>query len=178
MPCRSSVDAKSEIREQPSKVTKTTKLGMEIESDDDDDDGALVVKEESKTVPNGSFSSGFLKSKNLFNLRLSTDFGSKLSFDNTSPLPRKSPVTPYSRQTSSSDSQKSALSANSLQPPSEWENGNVNGGIHRIRKNSNSSSYSVSEGTTVTDNFTMNRSEYSCLIIHEQLSPSFVCLFA
>lgn len=134
------------------KSPKTTKLGMEIDSDEDDDE-IDCAKEEPKVIKNGSFSSGFLRNRNLFNLRLSTDSTSSSSRlminDNcsnpssASPLPKKSPITPYSRQTSSSDSQKSA---NSLQQPqimmSEncWESGNPSS--HR-RRNSISSCYSI-----------------------------------
>jgi hypothetical protein len=99
------------------KLPKTTKLGMEIESDEDDDeiDNNPQHKDDTRIFKNGSFSSSFLRNRNLFNLRLSTDSNSRLTIDSSSnlTLPKKSPVTPlYSRQTSSSDSQKSA---NSLQ---------------------------------------------------------------
>lgn len=157
MPARTNGDLKTDSRgEQAPKITKTTKLGMEIESDEDEDDAA--GREDQKIVKNGSFSSNFLKSRNLFNLRLSTDFGSRLTFDNNSPLPKKSPVTPYSRQTSSSDSQKSA---NSLQPQTaDWESTSPNSVLHRQRRNSISSCYSISEGTAAAlEKFTMNQSE-------------------
>lgn len=159
IPSRSNGDLKSEARELPPKVTKTTKLGMEIDSDEDEDDGAdITMKDEQKFVKNGSFSSNFLKSRNLFNLRLSTDSGSRLTFDSNSSLPKKSPVTPYSRQTSSSDSQKSA---NSLQPQiSEWESGSPNNVLHRQRRNSISSCYSITEGSSATENFMMTQSEW------------------
>lgn len=150
-------DFKGDSREQPPKVTKTTKLGMEIESDEDDDDGAEAAKDEQKIIKNGSFSSNFLKSRNIFNLRLSTESASRLAFDSNS-LPKKSPVTPYSRQTSSSDSQKSG---NSLQPQStDWENPPSNGSSHRQRRNSISSCYSISEGSPANESFTMKQSEY------------------
>lgn len=154
-------ESKAETRgaEQPPKVTKTTKLGMEIESDEDEDDGGESVagREEQKVVKNGSFSSNFLKSRNLFNLRLSTDCVSRLTIDSTSPLPKKSPVTPYSRQTSSSDSQKSA---NSLQPQvgMDWEGGSPSAML-RQRRNSISSCYSISEGSPALESFTMNQSK-------------------
>ena len=158
IPSHSNEDLKHEARQHLQKVTKTTKLGMEIESDEDDEDGSVeTTKEEQKIVKNGSFSSNFLKSRNLFNLRLSTDFGSRLTFDGTSPLPKKSPNTPYSRQTSSSDSQKSA---NSIQPQiSEWESGTPNGVSHRQRRNSISSCYSISEKSPAIEMFSMNQSE-------------------
>lgn len=158
IPSRSNGDLKCEPREQPPKVTKTTKLGMEIESDEDDDEGVDATKDEQKIVKNNSFSSNFLKSRNLFNLRLSTDTGSRLTLDGNSSLPKKSPVTPYSRQTSSSDSQKSA---NSLQPQvTEWESGSPNSVLHRQRRNSISSCYSISETSgALNDNFTMNQSK-------------------
>jgi hypothetical protein len=157
LPSRSNGDAKSEARDHPPKVIKTTKLGMEIESDEDEDDGMEIPREEQKIVKNGSFSSSFLKSRNLFNLRLSTDSGSKFTFDLNSPLPKKSPVTPYSRQASSTDSQKSA---NSLQPQTnESEGASPNSVIVRARRNSISSCYSISEGC-VTESFTMNQSEF------------------
>lgn len=123
-----------------------------------------MPKEEQKIVKNGSFSSNFLKSRNLFNLRLSTDFGSRLTFDGTSPLPKKSPITPYSRQTSSSDSQKSA---NSIQPPlSDWESGTPNGVSHRTRRNSISSCYSITEKSPAMANemFSMNQSELNTFL--------------
>lgn len=159
MPARANGDLKADPRgEHAPKITKTTKLGMEIESDEDEDDGGTAGREDQKIVKNGSFSSNFLKSRNLFNLRLSTDFGSRLTFDGNSPLPKKSPVTPYSRQTSSSDSQKSA---NSLQPQTaDWESTSPNSVLHRQRRNSISSCYSISEGTAAAlEKFTMNQSE-------------------
>lgn len=138
---------------QPIKVTKTTKLGMEIDSDDDDEE--TDVLKDVQNLKNGSFSSNFLKSRNLFNLRLSTEPASRFAFDSTSPLPKKSPNTPYSRQTSSSDSQKSA---NSLQPQAnEWESGTPNGCTHRQRRNSISSC--VSESASAAETFTMNQRE-------------------
>lgn len=140
----------SEVREQPVKAPKMTKLGMEIDSDDEEED--------EKIVKSGSFSSSFLKSRNLFNLRLSTDSGSRLTFSDSNSLPKKSPVTPYSRQTSSSDSQKSA---NSPKPQNnEWENNGTNGS-HRPRRNSISSCYSITESlSTANETFTMNLSEF------------------
>lgn len=159
MPARANGDSKADSRgEQAPKLTKTTKLGMEIESDEDEDDNGVGGREDQKIVKNGSFSSNFLKSRNLFNLRLSTDFGSRLTFDNSTPLPKKSPVTPYSRQTSSSDSQKSA---NSLQPQTaDWESTSPNSLLHRQRRNSISSCYSISEGNAgALEKFTMNQSE-------------------
>lgn len=158
LPSHSNGDLQSDVREASSKVAKTTKLGMEIESDEEEDE---VVGETSKIVKNGSFSSALLKSRNLFNLRLSTDSGSRLTFDGNLSLPKKSPNTPYSRQTSSSDSQKSA---NSLQPQSaDWESGTPNG--HRVRRNSISSCYSISEASSATDGFTINQSESECFCI-------------
>lgn len=155
LPSRSNGEAKREARDHPVKAVKTTKLGMEIDSDDDDD-GAENPNEGHKIVKNGSFSSSFLRSRNLFNLRLSTDLGTKFTFDLASPLPKKSPVTPYSRQTSSSDSQKSA---NSLQPQTnESDSVSPNGVVVRVRRNSISSCYSISEGSA-TESFTMNPSE-------------------
>lgn len=162
MPTRSNGDLKCDAREQPPKVTKTTKLGMEIESDEDEEDGAEAIKDEHKINKNGSFSSGFLKSRNLFNLRLSTDSGSKITFDSNLSLPKKSPITPYSRQTSSSDSQKSATS---LQPQmTEWESGTPNSASHRQRRNSISSCYSIVEGSPAVESFTMNQSELMLLV--------------
>lgn len=157
LPSHSNDASQSDVREASSKVAKTTKLGMEIESDEEEDE----VVETSKIVKNGSFSSALLKSRNLFNLRLSTDSGSRLTFDGSLSLPKKSPITPYSRQTSSSDSQKSA---NSLQPQSaDWESGTPNG--HRVRRNSISSCYSISEASSANDGFTINQSESECLCI-------------
>lgn len=155
-------ELKTVARGEPPKVIKTTKLGMEIESDEDEDDGFenTAGKEEHKSAKNGSFSSSFLKSRNLFNLRLSTDCGSRLTIDNISPLPKKSPVSPYSRQTSSSDS--SQKSANSLQPQAamDWESGSPSSlTLHRQRGNSMSSCYSISEGSPALESFTMNQSE-------------------
>lgn len=157
IPNRLNGDAPCDSREQPPKVTKTTKLGMEIESDEDDEESA---RDEQKIIKNGSFGSNFLKSRNLFNLRLSTDAGSKFTFDTSiSPLPKKSPISPYSRQTSSSDSQKSA---NSLQPPLDLDNGTPNGVAHRQRRNSISSCYSINEGSSsANETFTMNQSEWN-----------------
>lgn len=138
---------------------KTTKLGMEIESDDEDEE-TDVLKDEQKILKSGSLSSNFLKSRNLFNLRLSTESASRFTFDNTSPLPKKSPNTPYSRQTSSSDSQKSS---NSLQPHAiEWESTTPNGSSHRQRRNSISSC--VSDSASAVETFTMNqRKPFLCL---------------
>jgi hypothetical protein len=73
IPIRSNGDKRCEVREQPVKIPKLTKLGMEIESDEDDDDSPDTANDEQKSVKSGSFSSNFLKSRNLFNLRLSTD---------------------------------------------------------------------------------------------------------
>lgn len=159
VPNRVNSDVKSDSREQPAKLAKTTKLGMEIESDEDDEDCVDALKEEQKPTRNGSFGSAFLKSRNLFNLRLSTDSSSRLPVE-TNSLPKKSPSTPYSRQTSSSDSQKSA---NSLQPqPNEFENGTPTSGLPRPRRNSISSSYSISEGSTAVEGLVMNQSMYCC----------------
>lgn len=159
MPSRSG-DVRFEVREQPVKVPKTTKLGMEIDSDEDDEDSPDAARDEQKIAKNGSFSSTFLKSRNLFNLRLSTDSGSRLTFD-TNSLPKKSPVTPYSRQTSSSSSEQK--SANSLQPQiTEWngESGTPTpNGSQRQRRNSISSCYSISESST-NEMFSMNQSEF------------------
>lgn len=140
------------------KIPKTTKLGMEIDSDDDDEVSPDTTRDEQKIIKNGSFSSTtFLKSRNLFNLRLSTDVGSRLTFDSNL-LPKKSPVT-YSRQTSSSSSEQK--SANSLQPSSDWEAGTPTpNGLHRQRRNSISSCYSISESSTANEMFTMNQSEF------------------
>lgn len=153
---RSENSEKLKTRDVPivKKSPKTTKLGMEIDSDEDDDE-IDCAKEEPKIIKNGSFSSGFLRNRNLFNLRLSTDSttsSSRLTINDNcsnpssaSSLPKKSPITPnnYSRQTSSSDSQKSA---NSLQQQPQimmsencWESGNSS---HR-RRNSISSCYSI-----------------------------------
>lgn len=152
---RDNSEEKTQTRDVPivKKSPKTTKLGMEIDSDDDDDE-VDSVKEEPKIIKNGSFSSGFLRYRNLFNLRLSTDStsSSRLMINDNgssnpasaSSLPKKSPISPYSRQTSSSDSQKSA---NSLQQQPQimlnencWESGNTSS--HR-RRNSISSCYSM-----------------------------------
>lgn len=149
-------DEKSQTRDSTvqKKMPKTTKLGMEIDSDEEDDESDCM-KEEPKVIKNGSFSSGFLRNRNLFNLRLSTDFtASRLMInDNNNPpsasLPKKSPITPYSRQTSSSDSQKSA---NSIQQPqmseSCWETGSGNSSSQR-RRNSISSCYSITTESMV-----------------------------
>lgn len=134
----------TEIAVLNKKPVKTTKLGMEIESDDDEDEIDSNQKDEQKIFKNGSFSSSFLRNRNLFNLRLSTDSSSRPSTDSNSTQLKKSPVTPYSRQTSSSDSQKSA---NSLQTPqllNEWENASPNNESQR-RTNSVSSCYSIAE---------------------------------
>lgn len=125
------------------KPPKTTKLGMEIESDDDEDETDNIQKEEPKIFKNGSFSSSFLRNRNLFNLRLSTDSSSRLMTESNSTLPKKSPVTPYSRQTSSSDSQKSANSLQTPQLVADWENASPN--ESQRRTNSISSCYSIAE---------------------------------
>lgn len=164
LPSHSNGDSQGDERDMSSKVARTTKLGMEIESDEDEEmlEGGGGNNETSKIAKNGSFSSALLKSRNLFNLRLSTDIiGSRLTLDGSSSLPKKSPNTPYSRQTSSSDSQKSA---NSLQPQSaDWESGTPNG--HRQRRNSVSSFYSISEASSANETFTMNQSESDVSII-------------
>lgn len=155
-------EEKIQARDTPSstkKPPKTTKLGMEIDSDEDDDE-IDSAKDEPKIIKNGSFSSGFLRNRNLFNLRLSTDplptsSSSRLMINdnNSSPnptpstasasFPKKSPISPYSRQTSSSDSQKSA---NSLQAQPQimmnencWESGNSASLQQHRRRNSVSS---------------------------------------
>lgn len=146
------------------RTPKTTKLGMEIESDDDEEDEVDGnQKEESRIFKNGSFTSNFLRNRNLFNLRLTTTDSTsppRLSIDGIasnalSLLPKKSPVTPYSRQTSSSDSQKSA---NSLQPQifaTEWENA---GSPSQRRTNSISSCYSITE-SIANENGSMTQSK-------------------
>ena len=146
IPTHQNSDSKSEPYEQPVKIPKTTKLGMEIDSDEDEEDSR-----DDQKIRNGSFSSNFLKNRNLFNLRLSTDSGSRLAFDTH---PKKSPVTPYSRQTSSSDSQKSS---NSPKPQiSDWDsNGTI---VQKPRRNSISSCYSITESLTANETFTMNLS--------------------
>jgi hypothetical protein len=163
-------DEKSQTRDKSvdKKIPKTTKLGMEIDSDEDEDESDCM-KEEPKVTKNGSFSSGFLRNRNLFNLRLSTDFtaASRLMInDNNNPasassLPKKSPITPYSRQTSSSDSQKSA---NSLQQQPQmsnescWETGS--GNSSQRRRNSISSCYSITTDSLVgNENFSSNQSK-------------------
>jgi hypothetical protein len=126
---------------------------MEIDSDDDEE-------EEQKIFKNGSFSSGFLKSRNVFNLRLSTDSGTNARMLDTNSLPKKSPVTPYSRQTSSSDSQKSAYSP---KPPqsNEWDGNGTTNGVQRPRRNSISSCYSITESLSAANEaFTMNLSKF------------------
>lgn len=143
------------------KTPKMTKLGMEIDSDEDEDE-TDCTKEEGKIIKNGSFSSGFLRNRNLFNLRLSTDSTSSssrlmINDSNSNPssassLTKKSPISPYSRQTSSSgDSQKSA---NSIQQQQQlqaveigenfWENANSSISSHR-RRNSISSNTTDSQ---------------------------------
>lgn len=137
---------------------------MEIDSDEDEDE-TDVAKDEPKIVKNGSFSSGFLRNKNLFNLRLSTDStNSRLTINDngnsasSSSLPKKSPITPYSRQTSSSDSQKSANSFQQQQMMSEncWEN--ASGNSSSRRRNSISSCYSIT--TEGNESFSIHQSEF------------------
>lgn len=147
-------DVTCEVR-QPVKAPKTTKLGMEIDSEEDEEDFPDGTRDEQKVVKNGSFSSSFLKSRNLFNLRLSTDSGTRLAFD-TNSLPKKSPVTPYSRQTSSSDSQKSS---NSPKPHINDLESVTPNSLPRQRRNSISSCYSISESSTANEMFSMNQSE-------------------
>jgi hypothetical protein len=154
-----------QLKEQlaPKKSPKTTKLGMEIDSDEEEDDDDETEKEtpkdEGKIVKNGSFSSGFLRNRNLFNLRLTTDTSSsRLTIDSNSTLTKKSPITPYtpnSRQTSSSDSQKSA---HSFQPQmlSDWECASANS---NRRRNSASSCYSYSESVGGNECLSLNQSE-------------------
>lgn len=152
------------------KSPKLTKLGMEIDSDEDEDE-LDASREDQKIVKNGSFSSGFLRNRNLFNLRLSTDSTSSrlmindsINSASSSSLPKKSPITTYSRQTSSSDSQKSA---NSLQQPqimSEncWENASGNSSASR-RRNSISSCYSIT--TEGNESFSMYQSEFQFQLV-------------
>lgn len=150
---------KSETFDQPKRQIRTTKLGMELESDEDEEDSVDGVKDDSKSTRNGSFTSSLLKSKNLFNLRLTSASatGSRLNLEEfSSTFTKKSPVSPYSRQTSSSDSQKSA---HSLQAP-DWEAATVNG-TGRQRKNSVSSNYSTTESSAGIDSFNMKaKSEF------------------
>lgn len=129
----------NEERQKSLKSSKTTKLGMEIESEEEEDDEGRGG-DDVKFVKSGSFGSGFLKNKNIFSLRLTTTDSNVTS--------KKSPVSPYSRQTSSSDSQKSAVS---LQPNLEWETPpapttNQNGtSLKQHRRSSISSCYSITE---------------------------------
>lgn len=122
---------------------------MEIEeSDDDDDDQDSIDNSNNKNVSDyikqGSFTRSLLNNKkNLFNLRLTNgnNLTSRLSSDELSLLPKKSPISPYSRQTSSTDSQKSAISSSSQNH--DWDA--ATSMQNRQRRNSISSSNSVTE---------------------------------
>lgn len=165
---RSNSEERCQLGETPllKKSPKLTKLGMEIDSDEDEDE-IDNAKEEPKIIKNGSFSSGFLRNRNLFNLRLSTtdSTSSRLTInDNSNPassssIPKKSPISPYSRQTSSSDSQKSANSLQQPQMMSEncWENLSGNSSANR-RRNSISSCYSIT--TEGNESFSIYQSEF------------------
>lgn len=176
---RSDNAEKLKIRDVPvvKKSPKMTKLGMEIDSDEEDDE-IDCSKEEPKIIKNGSFSSGFLRNRNLFNLRLSTDSTSSSSRlminDNgsnpssASSLPKKSPITPnnYSRQTSSSDSQKSA---NSLQQTPQimmsencWESGNSS----NRRRNSISSCYSITTESMGNESISISQRKFQFPFIY------------
>lgn len=145
--------------EKGQKITKTTKLGMEIESDEEEDDE--MGRDDAKFVKSGSFGSGFFKNRNLFNLRLLNDKDARLSIDhNLSVNPKKSPVSPYSRQTSSSESQKSVVSLQpnlDLEQPPTCQNGLP---LQRQpRRSSVSSCYSVAESLTKQEIIALNSSE-------------------
>lgn len=133
--------------ETPPRIIRTTKLGMEIEESDDDDEQDCIDNSNNKNVSDyikqGSFTRSLLNNKNLFNLRLTNgnNLSSRLSSDELSLLPKKSPISPYSRQTSSTDSQKSAISTTSQNH--DWDA--ATSIQNRQRKSSISSSYSVTE---------------------------------
>lgn len=147
--------------ETPPRIIRTTKLGMEIEeSDDDDDDEQDCIdnsnnKNVSDYIKQGSFTRSLLNNKNLFNLRLinGNNLSSRLSSDELSLLPNKSPISPYSRQTSSTDSQKSAISTSSQNH--DWDA--ATSIQNRQRKSSISSSYSVTE--LGSDSLAVNQSK-------------------
>jgi len=165
LPNRANGEANNEHREQTKKSIRTTKLGMEIESDDDDDDGVMEsMKDDGRITRNGSIATGLLRTRNLFNLRLSNGavttttatsatLGSRLTLDDAPVSAKKSPISPYSRQTSSSDSQKSAYSLNHP-PNAELDYGGI--APLRQRRNSISSCYSITECASGTENTMMN----------------------
>lgn len=149
-----------EERQKGQKILKTTKLGMEIESDEEDDEETMS-RDDAKFIKSGSFGSGFLKNRNLFNLRLLNEKDTRLSVDhnNLSVVSKKSPVSPYSRQTSSSESQKSAVS---LQQNLDWEQAPTcqNGlPLRQQRRSSVSSCYSITESLSKQEIIALNSSK-------------------
>lgn len=135
---------------------------MEIESEDEDDDEFCRVGsgDDGKSLRSGG---SFSKTKNMLGLHLTAT-------DSSSAATKKSPVSPYSRQTSSSDSQKSAMS---LQPNMnvEWEMppaapiSNQNGSSLRQqhRRSSVSSCYSITESFSQHEMAALNSSELDVL---------------
>lgn len=154
----------NEERQKSFKASKTTKLGMEIESEEEDEEGGVGcgVGDDGKSLRSGSVS--ISKSKNILGLHLTATDSSCAS--------KKSPVSPYSRQTSSSDSQKSAQS---LQPNLnvEWEMPpvtvtNQNGSATRQqqhRRSSISSCFSIAESLSHHELAALNLSERESLFL-------------
>lgn len=131
---------------------KTTKLGMQLDESSSEED------EEDSPPSNIGFA------KNVFALKLKNSISSKYVNNESNISCSKSPVTVYSRQTSSSESQKSGNS-NLHNIQQDWDNLTV-GGHTRVgsqkryqnqRRGSISSSWSLSESSSGNDsNVTIN----------------------
>jgi hypothetical protein len=144
-------------QQAPPRIIRTTKLGMEIEESSSEDEYQDTVDRPASDMGNLTNAINQISNRsnrNIFNLRLSNGTSSsKISADD-SQLNKRSPITPYSRQTSSSDSQKSAQSTNTKYSNNDFEIPTRN------RRSSISSSRSISECSPGTEsNIAVNQSE-------------------
>lgn len=140
-------------QQAPPRVIRTTKLGMEIEDSSSEDEYEDTV-DRPNTSDNlaNAINQSVRNNRNIFNLRLSNGTSSSKITVDDSQINKRSPITPYSRQTSSSDSQKSAQSTK--YSTNEFEIPNRN------RRSSISSSRSISECSPGAEtNIAVNQSE-------------------
>lgn len=162
------------INEAPPRVIRTTKLGMELEDSSDETDDTEKLTEFSNgrlndcTKLTSINSQNSRNTRNLYNLKLSTgnSFSSKVSMDD-SVLNKRSPNTPYSRQTSSSESQKSAHSM--LPPNNDYETHT------KPRRSSISSCWSISESSGTESTMAVNKSNFAT---YQQLKDLIKTMFS
>lgn len=118
-------------------MPKTTKLGMQqsSSSDDEEDTGPICN------------SQGKISGKNSFGLKLPNGTASR-SLDEA----KKSPISPYSRQTSSSESQRSCSNSQAdWDSMSRHRSGSNAMSTTNLRRGSVSSSFSMSESSSGND---------------------------